>query len=194
MRRPGIDVRPLRTATGDADFCEIFFDDVHVPASALLGPVDQGWMVAMATLTFERSGVTNLHIPTRRKVAELIAETQRVGRADDPVVRQQLTRLWTQAEVQRLLSEQATARAPGRTAAGTGGQPHQAGVEPGEPGAPARARHAILGLDALDTQSHAGRWGHQAVSARSLSIAGGTTEGNKNIVAERVPRAPRDPR
>ena len=52
MGRPGIEVRPLRTATGDADFCELFFDKVRVPVSALLGPEGEGWMVAMATLTF----------------------------------------------------------------------------------------------------------------------------------------------
>ena len=62
MELPGIEVRPLRTATGDAEFCEIFFDDVRVPADALLGPEHEGWTVAMATLTFERSGVANLHI------------------------------------------------------------------------------------------------------------------------------------
>ena len=69
MSLPGIEVRPLRTATGDADFCELFFDDVRVPRSALLGPEGEGWTVAMATLTFERSGVANLHIPTRRRIA-----------------------------------------------------------------------------------------------------------------------------
>ena len=104
-------MRPLRTATGDEDFCELFFDEVRVPDSARLGPEGEGWMVAMATLSFERSGVANLHIQTRRRVRELIAEAQAAGRTDDPVVRQELAQLYIDAELQRLLSERATTRA-----------------------------------------------------------------------------------
>jgi alkylation response protein AidB-like acyl-CoA dehydrogenase len=196
MKLPGIEVRPLRTATGDADFCEIFFDDVRVPDSARLGPEDEGWMVAMTTLSFERSGVSNLHIPTRRKVRELIDETRRAGRNDDPVVRQRLTRLWIDAEIQRLLSERANARA-------------LQGLPPGPEGSLIKlvwskvnqdlplVATQVLGMGSLETAGPSDRgndWGHHAVGARSLSIAGGTTEVNKNIVAERVLGLPREPR
>ncbi len=188
MGRPGIEVRPLRTATGDADFCELFFDEVRVPVSALLGPEGEGWMVAMATLTFERSGVANLHIPTRRRIAELIEAARAVGRTDDPIVRQQLARLWSAAEIQRLLSERATERS-------------LRGLPPGPEGSliklvwsqvsqdlPDVATH-ILGPGALD-----GDWGTALVHAQSLTIAGGTTEVNKNIIGERVLGLPREPR
>jgi len=188
MGRPGIEVRPLRTATGDADFCELFFDKVRVPVSALLGPEGEGWMVAMATLTFERSGVANLHIPTRRRIAELIEAARAVGRTDDPIVRQQLARLWSAAEIQRLLSERATERS-------------LRGLPPGPEGSliklvwsqvsqdlPDVATH-ILGPGALD-----GDWGTALVHAQSLTIAGGTTEVNKNIIGERVLGLPREPR
>ncbi len=188
MGLPGIEVRPLRTATGNADFCEIFFDEVRVPASALLGPEGDGWMVAMATLTFERSGVANLHIQTRRHVAELIKAVREAGRSSDPVVRQELARLWIMAELQRLLSERATTRA-------------LQGLPPGPEGSLIKlvwshvgqqlplVATQILGLGALDDG-----WGHQVMGARSLTIAGGTTEVNKNIIAERVLGLPRDPR
>ena len=192
MALPGIDVRPLRTATGDADFCELFFDEVRVPDSARLGPDGEGWAVAMATLSFERSGVSNLHIATRRKVRELLDETRAAGRNDDPVVRQELSRLWCQAEIQRLLSERANARA-------------LQGLPPGPESSliklvwshvnqqlPLIATR-VLGLASI-TDGTVPDWGHQAIAARSLSIAGGTTEVNKNIVAERVLGLPREPR
>lgn len=188
MTLPGIEVRPLRTATGDNDFCELFFDDVFVPDSAMLGPEGQGWMVAMATLTFERSGVANLHIGTRHRIRDLIEEIRAAGRADDPVVRQDLARLHTLGELQRHLSDRATERA-------------LAGLPPGPetsliklvwsslgaslPDVAVR----VLGLGALE-----GDWGFSVVQSRSLSIAGGTTEVNKNIVAERVLGLPRDPK
>jgi alkylation response protein AidB-like acyl-CoA dehydrogenase len=193
MRLPGIDVRPLRTATGDADFCELFFDEVRVPASAQLGPEGDGWTVAMATLTFERSGVAHLHVRTRRQVGELIGEVRQAGGADDPVTRQELARLWTQAELQRLLSDRAAARAAAGEPPGPEGSVIKLVWSDVNQQLPLIAARA-LGLDALDPDRDPTPWGRLAVSARSLSIAGGTTEVNKNIVAERVLGLPRDPR
>jgi alkylation response protein AidB-like acyl-CoA dehydrogenase len=195
MRTPGIEVRPLRTATGDEDFCELFFDEVRVPDAARLGPEGDGWTVAMATLTFERSGVANLHIRTRRHIRELMDEARAAGRSDDPVVRQELAQLYIEAELQRLLSEQATGRA-------------LRGLPPGPEGSliklvwsrvgqelPLLATR-ILGPGTLIVEADDPRpgWGAQVVGARSLTIAGGTTEVNKNILAERVLGLPRDPR
>ena len=136
MRTPGIEVRPLRTATGDEDFCELFFDEVRVPDSARLGPEGDGWMVAMATLSFERSGVANLHIRTRRQIRELMAAARAAGRADDPVVRQELARA-----LHRRRAAAAAVRAghhprPAGPGPRARGQPDQAGVEPGGPAAP----------------------------------------------------------
>ncbi len=194
MHTPGVEVRPLRTATGDEDFCELFFDEVCIPDSARLGPEGDGWTVAMATLSFERSGVANLHIRTRRHVRELIDEVRAAGRADDPVVRQSLAQLWIEAELQRLLSERATRRA-------------LLGLPPGPEGSliklvwsrvgqqlPLLAT-TILGPDTLvDGDGPMKSWGTLAMGARSLTIAGGTTEVNKNILAERVLGLPRDPK
>ena len=72
--RPGIEVRPLRTITGDQPFAELFFTDVRVPASALLGPLHEGWTVAMTTLSFERAGVARLHLGLSKKLDHLLAE------------------------------------------------------------------------------------------------------------------------
>ena len=188
MSLPGVEVRPLRTATGDADFCEIFFDDVRLDAGALLGPEHEGWKVAMATLTFERSGVANLHIGTRRLIRELITEVRDAGLGDDPVVRQRLASLWSAGEIQRLLSERATTRALQGLAAGPESSLIKMVWSQVGQAVPIVAV-GILGPAALE-----GAWGRRLVHARSLTIAGGTTEVNRNIIAERVLGLPRDPR
>src|SRR3954452_8429293 len=94
MTRPGIEVRQLETITGDKDFNEIFFTDVRVPVDCTLGPVNEGWRVAMTTLAYERGTVAKLHLGTRAKVRRLIEEAKRTpmgdgsSAADDPVIRQ----------------------------------------------------------------------------------------------------------
>jgi hypothetical protein len=65
LRSPGIEVRPLRSMTGEVSFSELFFSDVHVPAEALLGPLHGGWDVAMTTLSHERAGVARFHLVLR---------------------------------------------------------------------------------------------------------------------------------
>ena len=66
MASPGITVRPLRTMSGEFIFAELFFDDVVVPQSNLLGPLNEGWRVAMTTLSHERAGVARLHLELER--------------------------------------------------------------------------------------------------------------------------------
>src|SRR5271155_2019653 len=67
LRSPGIEIRPVRTITGEQPFSELFFTDARVPRDALLGPLHQGWQVAMTTLSFERAGVARLHLGLSRK-------------------------------------------------------------------------------------------------------------------------------
>ena len=79
--------------SGDAPFSELFFTDVRVPASALLGPLHGGWRVAMTTLSHERAGVARLHLSPGVEFDELLADAKAGGRAD-PVVRDRLARLY----------------------------------------------------------------------------------------------------
>ena len=74
MRTPGIEVRPLRTMTGDSTFAELFFTDVFVPRDGLLGPLHDGWRVAMTTLSFERAGVAKFHLGLAARFEQLVAE------------------------------------------------------------------------------------------------------------------------
>jgi len=79
MASPGITVRPLRTMSGDVLFSELFFDDVVVPRSNLLGQLNEGWRVAMTTLSHERAGVARLHLELSVRFAELLDAVGRTG-------------------------------------------------------------------------------------------------------------------
>jgi len=190
MRLPGIEARPLVTITGEREFSEIFFTDVRVPKSALLGPQNEGWRVAMTTLTHERGGVASLHLGVRKKIADLVAlarATERRGRpaADDPVVRQGLARLYLEGEYLKLLSDRAVSGLlHGREA---GPETSLAKLVWSE----CETHIAEMAGQLLGPAANTGAWGRDRVYVRALSIAGGTTQVNKNIVAQRVLGLPR---
>lgn len=95
MTSPGIDVRPIRQATGESHFCEIFLNDVHIPAANLIGPENQGWQVAQQTLGAER-GMTMLELAERLGNAGfgwLVAECARADVLDDSLVADRLAQL-----------------------------------------------------------------------------------------------------
>jgi alkylation response protein AidB-like acyl-CoA dehydrogenase len=191
MATPGIEVRPLRTITGDLGFSELFFTDVRVPASALLGPLHEGWKVATTTLAHERAGVAKLHLQLRRTIAELIDVSRRTRLADGslasehPVLRQKLARLYLEGEYLKLLSDRAVS-----------------GLLHGRPTGPESSLVKLVWSDlgnhvaevaseVLGPEGLLGARGVQRVSVRQSSIAGGTTQVNRNIIAQRVLGMPR---
>src|SRR5438309_2577211 len=190
MRLPGIETRPLVTITGEREFSEIFFTDVRVPRAALLGPENEGWGVAMTTLTHERGGVANLHLSVRKKIAELIEtarSTERRGRpaVEDPVLRQSLARLYLEGEYLKLLSDRAVSGlVRGREA---GPETSLAKLVWSE----CDNHIADIAGQLLGPAANTGRWGRDRVYVRALSIAGGTTQVNKNILAQRILGLPR---
>jgi alkylation response protein AidB-like acyl-CoA dehydrogenase len=190
MNLPGVEVRPLVTITGEREFNEIFFSDVRVPRSALLGAENEGWRVAMTTLTYERGGVASLHLGVRKKIANLLAlarTTERRGRpaAEDPVLRQRLARLYLEGEYLKLLSDRAVSGAlHGREA---GPETSLAKLVWSE----CESHIAEVAGDLLGPAANTGSWGRDRVYVRAMSIAGGTTQVNKNIVAQRVLGLPR---
>jgi len=190
MRLPGIEARPLVTITGEREFSEIFFTDVRVPKSALLGPENEGWRVAMTTLTHERGGVASLHLGVRKKIASLLdlaRTTDRRGHpaAEDPVVRQLLARLYLEGEYLKLLSDRAVSGLlHGREA---GPETSLAKLVWSE----CESHIADAAGELLGPAANTGSWGRDRVYVRALSIAGGTTQVNKNIVAQRVLGLPR---
>jgi alkylation response protein AidB-like acyl-CoA dehydrogenase len=179
MTTPGIEVRPLRTMTGEVMFSEIFLTDVRVPVSSMLGPLNGGWKVAMTTLSYERAGVAKLHLGLSARFEELVEETRRSGVTVSPVARDRLAQLYSRIACLRW----STARE--LEAVGRGGRPSAA------MGSLAKLMWAeisqelagvalgLLGPGALD-----GPWSKSLVGSRGSSIAGGTSEINRNIVAE----------
>jgi alkylation response protein AidB-like acyl-CoA dehydrogenase len=180
MRTPGIDARPLRTLVGDDDFAEVFFDSVRVPAANLLGPLHGGWGVATSTLSHERAGAARLYTGIEVKLGELVADLRAAGRLDDPVVLDRLGDLDTRLAELAVLCQ----RAISLTMAG------------GDPSAQASLAKVVWGhldqdLTALGHEELGGPWTEARLRSRSLTIAGGTTQVNKNITAVRVLGLPR---
>ena len=191
MTLPGIEVRPLVTITGEPEFNELFFTDVRVPKDALLGPLHDGWRVAMTTLAHERGGVAALHLGLRAKVAELLTLAKATpagdGRtaADDPVIRRTLARVYLEAEYLKLLADRAISGAlHGRA---TGPESSIAKLVWSE-----TEQHLVeVAAEVLGPDANRGRWGRDLVYSRAMTIAGGTTQVNKNVLAQRILGFPR---
>ncbi|MBW3662505.1 MAG: acyl-CoA dehydrogenase family protein [Actinobacteria bacterium] len=190
LTSPGVQVRPLVTITGEAEFNEVVLDEVRVPISDTLGPVNEGWTVAMTTLAHERMGVVSLHLQVRRRIRELA--TLAAGRiiderpaVADAGVRRELARLHRDGELLKLLADRTLSAAV-------------RGAEPGAASSVAKLHWseleqrmqevaaALLGTDA-DTEP----WRTERLRARGYTIAGGTTQVNKNILAQRILGLPR---
>ena len=179
MRSPGIEARPLRTVTGEAEFAEVFFDDVRVPASGLLGPLDGGWAVATSTLSHERAGAARLYGMIGQRLDGLVDDL-RDADVDDPVVLERLGELDTRLAYLRVLCQR------GISAAMNGGDALATASLAKTVWGELEQDVAVLGHDAVG-----GRWSTIRLSTRSLTIAGGTTQVNKNITAQRVLGLPR---
>ncbi len=204
MNDPGVEVRPLRQLTGEAEFNEVFLTDVRVPDANRLGDVGEGWRVATATLMNERVSIGNAtSVPRERGMIGYAATAWR----QRPELRthelhQRLLSLWAQAEVARLAGE----RLRQQLAAG----------EPGPEGSAAKLTFALLnqeisgfevellgdgGLTYDDwsmRRSGSSDWDRNAayryLRAKGNSIEGGTSEILRNIIADRVLRLPPEPR
>jgi alkylation response protein AidB-like acyl-CoA dehydrogenase len=201
MHSPGIEVRPLRQITGDAEFNEMYFTDVRVPRSNLLGEIGGGWRVAMTTLMHERATLgVGLQVRTRialDALRVLARETlvDGVPRSADPVIRQRIAQLSIEVEAMRLNGLRGLTRVLN-------------GEEPGPEGSVNKLMWSELNqrisetaLDLLgpygtlaegdERAPGEGRWAHGYLRSRANSIEGGTSEVLRNILAERVLGLPR---
>ncbi len=198
MDQPGVSVRPLRHILGEAEFNEVFLDGAYVPDELVLGEVDGGWKIAMATLSYERVALATGRVNMQRLWGDLLAgvrASERDGRplGEDPYVRRTLADLYARTLVYRLNG----LRALSSMAAGAPGPPASLGKLLSAPLLEdmadfAVAQHGLAGLlDPADDDAPAGKWLRLAYQARGTSIAGGTTFIQRNIVAERVLGLPR---
>ena len=193
MRSPGIEVRPLKQATGGAEFNEVFLEEVRIPVGNVLGGVNNGWAVAMTTLTSERAGIASAHGDGFRSVLEL---ARRYGRTDDPVIRQKLAQLFTAYEISRFVGYRS------QTAASKGIAP---GPEVSTMKIAISDRLAFQGDLVEELMGADGMlWGEDAIADGywqtmvfmgqwMARIGGGTEDVQRNIVGERVLGLPREP-
>jgi len=180
MATPGIEVRPLEQMNGGSEFDEVFFTDARLPADALLGGEGQGWAVAMSALTNERGYIGASGISLTRRLDSML----RLG-ADglDPVRRQQLVDLWI-----RGTALWAMGRRQGPVASVLGSLAKLGTTELMFDLAVFRAD--LAGADAMLT----GEVVTTLLSAPGSRIAGGSSEIQRNIIAERILGLPKEPR
>lgn len=185
MDAPGITVRPLRTLAGSTEFAEVFLDEVRVPVRNRVGAENDGWRVTMVTLSFERgTAFVGEVVACRRTLEAVAAEARRNGRWDDPVLRRRLGRL------------NAEFRALWRLTQANVSESERTGGVPGVGGSVFKLRYSgvrqelyeaaaeVLGAgDAFDLDRE---WALDRLSSLSYTIAAGTSQIQRNIVAERI--------
>ncbi len=196
MKSPGITVKPLRQMTGEAEFNEMFFEDVSVPRENLLGGLNEGWRVAMTTLmnergTFALSSVTRFRM-TFDEIVDLSRSTTRNGVTanQDPLVRQRLAQFYIDLEMMKYTAYRTFSKI-------------LKGGNPGPEGSISklcwselnqRMHEFVMELEGPASQlmkgsPHAvegGRWQHGFLRSRANTIEAGTSEIQRNIIAERV--------
>jgi alkylation response protein AidB-like acyl-CoA dehydrogenase len=194
MRSPGIDVRPLRQITGDAEFNEVFFQDVRVPVENRLGAEGQGWAVVMSALIDERSGMaTAIRVD---KVLDGVRETvRRRGLAQNPLWRQRVAALAVECEIVRTSNlRQFSDQLNGRLNPGLASALKLMCSELNQK--LTTAAHEALGADGLLFPGGVGApdrssWTYRMLYDRCLTIAGGTSEVQRGVIAQRVLGLPR---
>ena len=187
MHQEGVDVRPLRQITGEAEFNELFIDGARIPEENVIGGEGNGWSVTMTTLMYERSMLAfGLQVQAQIHLRELIDEITAGGAQVDAVTADRVARLYVENEILRLnalrgLSTMARDGVPGPEGSlckWQWAETNQALTE---------LAHELRGARGVV----ADRWSHRYLRARANSIEGGTTEILKNIIAERVLGLPR---
>lgn len=199
MRSAGIEVRPLKQMTGDAEFCEVFFDQVRVPAGNLVGTPGAGWQIAMGILAHERGPVWTFTFQRkiRRSFEQLVrVERQRQGGPlEDPLMRQRLAQSYIEVELLRLSGYRSLTRLlrtghPGVESSiekvmgsETDQRLQEVVMQSLGPYGTAYDTHRIADVDDMT---------REFMYARSETIMGGTSEIQRNVIAQRILGLPRE--
>jgi alkylation response protein AidB-like acyl-CoA dehydrogenase len=189
MESPGITIRPLTQATGSTEFSEVFLEDVAVPAAHVVGAVNGGWEIAMTTLAHERGTGFAFKEQVLQRIAldDVRARVRALDRQDDPLVRQAIARNHIEVEIMRLLNCRTLTRL-------------ERGLEPGPESSivklfwaslTQRIHELALAIEGPAAVRGDGRWSQAYLWSRVSSIAGGTSEVQANIIAQRLLGLPR---
>lgn len=191
MKSDGVSVRPLRQMSGDAGFNEVFFTNVRVPASHLLGQLNEGWKITITALMNERANLgSGLYMMFKATFDELVQRAKEltvggVSLADNPINRQKLAQAYLELEIFRLNSNRALSQITNNATPGPEGsilklfwsEMNQRLV---------RTAMEVLGdraqLDSFDN----GKWIYRYLRSRGNTIEAGTSEIQRNIIAQRV--------
>ncbi|HZS15978.1 MAG TPA: acyl-CoA dehydrogenase family protein [Candidatus Dormibacteraeota bacterium] len=195
MHSPGVEVRPLVQIDGSARFAEVFFTDVRVPRSNLVGALNEGWKVAMTTLGFERG--TGLGSPAafNRMFQDVVALTRREQRSDDPDVRRRVAQGYIETRMFQLNNQRTLSKLSKGAQVGSEASLNKLYWSEME------MRLLELGLDVLGPRAevaegpeaeHGGELFGDYLYARASMIYAGTNEIQKNIIAQRVLGLPRE--
>jgi alkylation response protein AidB-like acyl-CoA dehydrogenase len=180
MSLPGIEIRPLKQMTGEAEFDEVFFTDVEMPAEALLGPLHGGWGVGMAVLTSERGHIGTSVISLERRLDSISRLAE--GRDLSPTERQEIVKLLSKG-----MAYKAMAQRQGPVAS-TAASLMKLGITE-MMFETSMLRSDISGMDSLLVGPEA----FGVLSAPGGRIAGGTSQVQRNIIGERLLGLPREP-
>ncbi len=202
MDAPGLDIRPIKTLAGNSDFCEVFYDNVRIPLANVVGALNDGWRVAMATLSFERgTAFMSEQVRLARRLAALVEVARQApgpdgrGRAiDDDEIARRLALAAAEVEAMRAMTYRSLSLA----------------ARTGTPGAEASMirlffseliqRIDVLAMDILGADAvggfdaagaSGGEWTERYLTGLSQTIGGGTKEIQRNIIGERVLGLPR---
>jgi alkylation response protein AidB-like acyl-CoA dehydrogenase len=191
MHSPGVTIRPLKQITGEAEFNEVFFDNVRVPRENLVGELHNGWMVGIGLLMHERAttsilGQANMQV----LVQELLELARQRKRHQEPVIRQRLAQLYTESEAVKYYGYRCLTKRLRGLPPGPEGSAHRLALTR----LTQRAQELAMELEGPYAQlMHGsawavqdGAWQFNFLRARSATIAGGTAEIQLNILGERV--------
>ena len=199
MHSPGVTVKPLVQITGDSGFNEVFFEDVKVPKKNLIGEKNQGWQVAITTLMFERSGIGGGRDLTGQvhELRELAKSVMRNGHSawEDSGVRQKIAQFACEAAAIKYTGYRQITRRLKGLPPGPEGSVMKLGVSE------LNLRMNNYAMELLGPYSQfeyrapyaidRGLWSYRMLASRALTIAGGTSEIQHNIIGERVMGLPK---
>jgi len=192
-----VEIRPTKQLSGKSAFCEEFFDGARAPLFNVIGGIDNGWRVAMTTLGNERGGrATVAHLAYERELWDLVETARKNGRDHDPLIRERLAQAYSQVQLMRfsglrLLAGLLKQQEPGPEASITKLFWSEYHRSFGELAIDVLGSSALAGDEA--SRDSLGRWHEVFLLSRAGTIYSGTSEIQRNIIAERALGLPREP-